>query len=151
LADGTGDAAYLDALDRGLRRALGQAGAELAIYLAGADPFAGDRLGRLAVSKPGLAERDRLVFGTAGRPGCRWPSRWPGATPGTSRTTVEIHLRTVREALPPARTAPASDPGGPGTTSRPSRDRAISSRPPVPDLRASSRESRGRVGAGRSE
>ncbi len=62
LPDGSDDAVYLEALEQGLRTALPRARAELAIYLAGADPFEGDRLGRLAVSKAGLAERDRLVF-----------------------------------------------------------------------------------------
>src|SRR3712207_8951961 len=53
---------YLEALDRGLRQAVARAGADLAIFLAGADPFAGDRLGRLALSKAGLAERDRVIL-----------------------------------------------------------------------------------------
>ena len=34
----------------------------IAIYLAGADPYADDKLGRLSVSKEGLAGRDRLVL-----------------------------------------------------------------------------------------
>jgi acetoin utilization deacetylase AcuC-like enzyme len=58
LEDRTGDAAYLEALRADAQRALELARAELAIYLAGADPFAGDSLGRLALSKSGLAERD---------------------------------------------------------------------------------------------
>jgi acetoin utilization deacetylase AcuC-like enzyme len=41
---------------------LDAADADLAIYLAGADPFEGDRLGRLSVTKSGLAERDRIVL-----------------------------------------------------------------------------------------
>jgi acetoin utilization deacetylase AcuC-like enzyme len=102
LADGTGDAAYLEALDRGVRQALERAGAELVIYLAGADPFAGDRLGRLAVSKQGLAERDRLVFER-----CR-AARLPvavtmaGGYARDVKDTVEIHLQTVREAIRPS-------------------------------------------------
>ncbi|MBX2854750.1 MAG: hypothetical protein KTR21_07170, partial [Rhodobacteraceae bacterium] len=35
---------------------------QLAIYLAGADPFVDDRLGRLALSKAGLRQRDELVL-----------------------------------------------------------------------------------------
>jgi acetoin utilization deacetylase AcuC-like enzyme len=46
LGDGTGDADYLEALQAGLARALELADAELAIFLAGADPYAGDQLGR---------------------------------------------------------------------------------------------------------
>ena len=62
---------YLEALERGLREALERARPELAIYLAGADPYYDDRLGRLALTKQGLLERDRLVLGRAGRAGCR--------------------------------------------------------------------------------
>src|SRR5262249_58851955 len=59
LPDGADDEVYLEALADGLREALGRAGADLAIYLAGADPVAGDRLGRLKGSKAGPAGRDR--------------------------------------------------------------------------------------------
>jgi acetoin utilization deacetylase AcuC-like enzyme len=100
LADGTGDAAYLEALDRSVRRALERAGAELAIYLAGADPFAGDRLGRLAVSKHGLAERDRLVFRRCRAAELPVAVTMAGGYARDVEDTVEIHFRTVREAIP---------------------------------------------------
>src|SRR5829696_5257531 len=64
LPDGADDTAFLHALETGLETALDAADAELAIYLAGADPFEGDRLGRLCVTKSGLAERDRIVLKT---------------------------------------------------------------------------------------
>jgi len=99
LADGTGDAAYLDALDRGVRQALERAGADLAIYLAGADPFAGDRLGRLAVTKGGLAERDRLVLGHCRAAGLPVAVAMAGGYARDVEDTVEIHLQTVREAV----------------------------------------------------
>jgi acetoin utilization deacetylase AcuC-like enzyme len=100
LEDGTGDAAYLDALDRGVQQALERAGAELAIYLAGADPFAGDRLGRLALSKHGLAERDRLVFQRCRAAGLPVAVTMAGGYGRDVEDTVEIHLRTVCEAIP---------------------------------------------------
>src|SRR3954471_15375214 len=62
LPSGTGDAAYLDALDGALDEAIPAASAEVAFYLAGADPWEGDRLGRLALTKEGLRERDELVL-----------------------------------------------------------------------------------------
>ena len=62
LPDGTGDAVYLRNFRDGLRRALLAARPEFVIYLAGADPFSDDRLGRLKVSKAGLRERDGLMF-----------------------------------------------------------------------------------------
>ncbi len=62
LADGTGDAVYLRNFRDGLHRALLAARPEFVIYLAGADPFVDDRLGRLALTKDGLRQRDALVF-----------------------------------------------------------------------------------------
>jgi len=62
LPDGTGDEDYLASLEAALDRALPNSGAELVFYLAGADPWTGDRLGKLALSKEGLERRDRLVF-----------------------------------------------------------------------------------------
>jgi acetoin utilization deacetylase AcuC-like enzyme len=61
LPTGTGDREYLRALDEALDAALPTARPDIAFYLAGADPFAGDRLGRLALSKRGLRARDELV------------------------------------------------------------------------------------------
>jgi acetoin utilization deacetylase AcuC-like enzyme len=98
LSDGTGDADYLAALEPGVRRALALAEADLALYLAGADPHEGDRLGRLALTKAGLAQRDRLVLEL-----CR-DARLPVAVlmaGGYGRRvedTVDIHLQTVRIA-----------------------------------------------------
>jgi acetoin utilization deacetylase AcuC-like enzyme len=62
IASGTRDAAYLRTLDRALELALPRAAADVAFYLAGADPWAGDRLGRLALTKLGLRQRDELVL-----------------------------------------------------------------------------------------
>ena len=62
LPDGCGDEVYLGTLRDGLQRCVHAAQAELAIFLAGADPFIDDRLWRLSLSKTGLAERDRMVF-----------------------------------------------------------------------------------------
>jgi acetoin utilization deacetylase AcuC-like enzyme len=98
LDDGAGDAAYLAALGDGLFLALEQSRADMAIYLAGADPFHDDRLGRLALTKPGLAERDRMVFEY-----CRWAGLPVAVTMagGYARDvadTVDIHFATVRLA-----------------------------------------------------
>jgi acetoin utilization deacetylase AcuC-like enzyme len=106
LRDGTGDAVYLGAVADGVRRALALALADLAIYLAGADPYEGDLLGRMAVSKEALAARDRLVLDM-----CR-NARLPVAVTlagGYGRRvedTVEIHLQTVRIAAEMAATWP---------------------------------------------
>lgn len=65
LPDGTGDDAYLAALDQALAQAWQRHGTRtpgLAFYLAGADPHENDRLGRLRLTAAGLAERDRRVL-----------------------------------------------------------------------------------------
>jgi acetoin utilization deacetylase AcuC-like enzyme len=63
LADGIGDDDYLDVLARTLVPLIDDFAPDLVLYQAGVDPFAGDRLGRLALSDAGLAARERLVAG----------------------------------------------------------------------------------------
>jgi acetoin utilization deacetylase AcuC-like enzyme len=62
LPDGCGDADYLAALERALEELEQRFAPGLVIYLAGADPYEGDRLGRLKLSYDGLQTRDRRVF-----------------------------------------------------------------------------------------
>lgn len=61
LPDGTGDAAYLDALESTLAPMLDTERPQLILYQAGIDPLADDRLGRLALTGAGLIARERLV------------------------------------------------------------------------------------------
>ncbi len=66
LPDGTADQDYLRAVDRALQ-VIEQASRSdgdfnLLIFLAGADPYSEDRLGRLKLSKTGLTQRDRTVM-----------------------------------------------------------------------------------------
>ena len=98
LPDGSDDDAYLDALEQGLRTALPRAQAQLAIYLAGADPFAGDRLGRLAVSKAGLAARDCLVFEHCARRGMAVAVTMAGGYAENLEDMVEIHFQSIVQA-----------------------------------------------------
>ncbi len=65
LPSGTGDEDYLRELDGALDVAL-DGRYDLAFYLAGADPWEGDRLGRLSLTKPGLRARDELVLSRLG-------------------------------------------------------------------------------------
>lgn len=98
LPDGTGDAAYLDALAAHLPQAIARAGADAVVYLAGADPFQGDRLGYLALSKPGLAERDRQVFDACRRHGLPLAVCMAGGYAPDVGDIVDIHEATVRQA-----------------------------------------------------
>lgn len=62
LPDGTQDAEYLDALERALAIASQRFTPDCVIYIAGADPYERDKLGKLSLSKQGLAARDQHVF-----------------------------------------------------------------------------------------
>jgi acetoin utilization deacetylase AcuC-like enzyme len=95
LEDGTRDEHYLEVLSRLLPQALARANSELCFYLAGADPFAGDRLGRLALTMEGLAERDRLVRDTLSRAGVPVCLTLAGGYADPITDTVEINLRTL--------------------------------------------------------
>jgi acetoin utilization deacetylase AcuC-like enzyme len=98
LPDGADDGEFLDALAEGLERALEESRAELAIYLAGADPFEDDRLGRLSVSKEGLAERDRLVLESCRERGIPVAVTMAGGYARNVEDTVEIHLQSIERA-----------------------------------------------------
>ena len=98
LPDGTGDAAYLERLNEALPRALAAARPDLAIYVSGADPHAGDRLGRLSLTKQGLEQRDRAVFETLRRASVPVAVTMAGGYGRNLDDTVDIHLATVRQA-----------------------------------------------------
>lgn len=99
LADGTADEGYLEAVDRGLREGLARGRPDLLLFIAGADPFVGDRLGRLAVSAGGLLERDQLVFQTARRAGLPVAIVLGGGYCPDPATTAALHAATMLEAL----------------------------------------------------
>jgi acetoin utilization deacetylase AcuC-like enzyme len=61
LADGLGDDAYLATLEETLAPFLAEHRPQLILYQAGVDPYAGDKLGRLALTLDGLSARERLV------------------------------------------------------------------------------------------
>lgn len=98
LADGSGDDEYLSALEAGVCHALSASQADLAIYLAGADPFLDDRLGRLALSKDGLAERDHRVFRLCRDAGVPVAVVMAGGYARRIDDTVDIHFSTVATA-----------------------------------------------------
>jgi acetoin utilization deacetylase AcuC-like enzyme len=98
LPDGTTDAAYLDALENGLQQAFSGIDAELVIYLAGADPYEDDRLGRLKLTFSGLRARDELVFRYCGERRTPVAIAMAGGYARNIADTVAIHAATVRLA-----------------------------------------------------
>jgi acetoin utilization deacetylase AcuC-like enzyme len=99
LPDGCGDEEYLHAQDLALDELAHRFEPGLVIYLAGADPHEGDRLGRLKLTTDGLEARDRRVFEWA------WQRKVPLALTmaggyGTNLdTTVTAQLNTWRVAV----------------------------------------------------
>lgn len=98
LADGTGDDDYLAALEQGLCHALSAAQPDLAIYLAGADPYQDDRLGRLALTGKGLELRDRMVLQYCRDAGVPVAIAMAGGYARRIEDGVDIHFATVRAA-----------------------------------------------------
>lgn len=95
LPDGTGDDAYLAALERLLPRALDRGRPDICFYLAGADPYEHDRLGRLALTMHGLAARDVMVRDCMRLQGVPVVVLLAGGYGRRMEDTVAINLATV--------------------------------------------------------
>jgi acetoin utilization deacetylase AcuC-like enzyme len=99
LPDGTGDAAYLAALEPRLRELLDGFRPDLVCYLAGADPLHSDRLGRLALSHAGLLARDRRVLELCAERCLPVVVTLGGGYAVPPEDTIAVHLNTVRALL----------------------------------------------------
>jgi acetoin utilization deacetylase AcuC-like enzyme len=98
LSDGADDSAFLSALSDALGRVLDQGTWDLAIFLAGADPLDGDKLGRLSVTKSGLAERDRMVLEACRERDIPIALTMAGGYAKQVEDTVDVHFQTVERA-----------------------------------------------------
>ena len=98
LADATGDDEYLWHLERGLDETLERAQPQLAFYLAGADPYEDDRLGRLKLSMRGLARRDDLVLATLRERHIPVALAMAGGYARDIDDSVRIHANTLHTA-----------------------------------------------------
>ena len=97
LDDGTQDIQYLSALEQALAQVFDAGPYDLAIYLAGADPFVGDRLGKLALTKEGLRMRDRLVLESLKDRNTPVAVAMAGGYAPDVEDIVDIHAMTVFE------------------------------------------------------
>jgi acetoin utilization deacetylase AcuC-like enzyme len=95
LPDGTSDAEYSAALSHNLP-AVFQHDPEIVFYLAGADPYAGDKLGRLSVSIGGLRERDAFVLRKCYEHEVPVVTVMSGGYGKDINDTIEIHCNTIR-------------------------------------------------------
>ena len=99
LAAGTGDDAYNNELDAALDAALARfPDPDLVVYVAGADPWEGDALGRLALTKAGLRARDELVLDRCAAAGLPVVVTLAGGYAPDVADTVDIHAATIAAA-----------------------------------------------------
>jgi acetoin utilization deacetylase AcuC-like enzyme len=96
--DGTDDATYLSALQTHLPAILERFQPQMIWYLAGVDPYMGDKLGRLALTLAGLRQRDAYVLSTCRRAGLPVVTTMGGGYAPHIDDIVEAHCQTVRLA-----------------------------------------------------
>ncbi|MBU3540055.1 histone deacetylase [Polynucleobacter sp. UB-Tiil-W10] len=99
LIDGCNDETYLHSLGESLDQLDARFKANCLIFLAGADPHEGDRLGRLQVSKEGMRLRDEMVFQYALNRQLPIAFSMAGGYGKEIESTVDIHLQTITTAL----------------------------------------------------
>jgi acetoin utilization deacetylase AcuC-like enzyme len=97
LPDNTGDAEYLEILESALIRVL-NFNPDLVIYQSGADPYFDDTLGKLALTKHGLAQRDRMVLSICRGAGTPVAVTMGGGYARQVDDIVDIHLQTIKIA-----------------------------------------------------
>ena len=95
LDDGTDDDAYLAALAPAVVESFGRGRPDLVFYIAGADPYEHDRLGRLRLTKQGLFERDRMVLDAARAAGVPLAIVLGGGYSADLDAIVDIHAATM--------------------------------------------------------
>ncbi|GAA0731662.1 histone deacetylase family protein [Sphingomonas japonica] len=96
LPDGVGDDAYLTTLAETLLPLVDDFTPDLILYQAGVDPFEGDRLGRLALTRDGLVRRDRWIAQTFARRAIPLASALGG---GYGSDALEVAHRHVASIL----------------------------------------------------
>jgi acetoin utilization deacetylase AcuC-like enzyme len=97
--DAADDDQYLTALALALPRVLDAHRPDLVFYLAGADPYEGDRLGKLRLTFEGLRERDRMVLAACRGRGVPAAIAMSGGYAADIEAIVTIHVNTIREAV----------------------------------------------------
>lgn len=99
LPSGTGDADYLAKLRGGFAEAVRRSEPEFVFFLSGADPFVGDKLGRLSLTKPGLRARDQFVLGELSRRRLPHVTVMGGGYGRDMADSVDVYEATVEAAL----------------------------------------------------
>ncbi len=95
LPDGVGDDEYLETLAHTLEPLIADFRPSLLLYQAGVDPFVGDRLGRLSLSREGLIAREAYIAGLATRLGLPLASTLGGGYGADVRGVAERHVASM--------------------------------------------------------
>ncbi|MBL7846391.1 MAG: histone deacetylase [Cyclobacteriaceae bacterium] len=98
LSDGTSDRFYLSTLDRNLKTLLEQVEPDFIFFQSGVDILDTDKLGRLAVTREGCRERDRMVLHAAKANGIPLVASMGGGYSPDFRDIIEAHANTYRMA-----------------------------------------------------
>jgi acetoin utilization deacetylase AcuC-like enzyme len=98
LEDGTTDTAYLDHLARHVPHVLDRHAPDVVFYVSGADPYEGDRFGRLKLTIEGLRRRDACVFSECQARRIPVVVTMAGGYAADIEAIVTIHANTIREA-----------------------------------------------------
>lgn len=98
LEDGVGDEEYLKRLPEGCGQALAGFSPDIAIYVAGADPYRDDQLGGLKLTMEGLIARDRFIFELLRESKIPVAVTLAGGYARNVEDTITIHVNTVKAA-----------------------------------------------------
>ena len=99
LADECEDQTYLQALENCLDELDTRFRPDSLVFLAGADPHEGDRLGRLKISSEGMRLRDQAVLQYALDRNLPIALSMAGGYGKEIESTVQIHFQTIKTAL----------------------------------------------------
>jgi acetoin utilization deacetylase AcuC-like enzyme len=98
LPDRTDDNFYLKTLDINLKNLIDQVEPEFIFFQSGVDILATDKLGKLAVTREGCKQRDRIVLEIARRNRIPLVASMGGGYSDDFRDIIEAHANTYRLA-----------------------------------------------------
>ena len=99
LLDDIEDEAYLDALKVNLNKAFAEANPDFVFYLSGVDVLSTDKLGKLALTKAGCKERDRIVLEACKSKNLPVQISMGGGYSADIKDIVDAHCNTYRLAF----------------------------------------------------